>query len=336
MKPLQIGLLVLVGALGGAVIMKYIERPRPVPAAAPAASATPAPAPAQPAPVEPAADPKPSALAQATELAPKPEARHAKPAQRAVTMVAQNFAPPPSQPAVPPPAPVAVQEPTVPPVPATAEVPAPAPTPPPAAPPAPEPVEERAPQPAPSVTLEAGLLLPVRLGQSLSSDHNQAGDTFTATLDAPVSAGGFVIAERGARVEGRVVESQKSSLYFGADHAAYFRRTTGTHPDRVIPEASRESHRGGRRHRGRRGGNRRHHRGDGRRRQRRRHRCWGRRRRGRGRGCRQPCQSCFAANGNQDQLPAKGAGRHHGAIESVISRPEPNQSGAILRRTFRC
>jgi hypothetical protein len=63
--------------------------------------------------------------------------------------------------------------------------------------------------------LEAGLLLPVRLGQSLSSDHNQAGDTFTATLDAPVSAGGFVIAERGARVEGRVVDAQKSGHMSG-------------------------------------------------------------------------------------------------------------------------
>jgi hypothetical protein len=54
------------------------------------------------------------------------------------------------------------------------------------------------------------MTLPVRLGESLSSEHNQAGDTFTATLDAPLAAGGFVIAEKGARVEGRVVEAQKS------------------------------------------------------------------------------------------------------------------------------
>lgn len=60
-------------------------------------------------------------------------------------------------------------------------------------------------------TLKAGMRLTVHLGQSLSSDHNQAGDTFTATLDAPLAADGFVIAERGARVEGRVVEVQKSS-----------------------------------------------------------------------------------------------------------------------------
>ena len=58
--------------------------------------------------------------------------------------------------------------------------------------------------------MQAGTALPVRLGESLSSEHNQAGDTFTATLDAPLTAGGFVIAEKGARVEGRVVEAQKS------------------------------------------------------------------------------------------------------------------------------
>jgi len=76
--------------------------------------------------------------------------------------------------------------------------------------PATESAEQPAPLVAPSVTLQQGLTLPVRLGEALSSEHNQAGDTFTATLDGPVSTGGFVIAEKGARVEGRVVEAQKS------------------------------------------------------------------------------------------------------------------------------
>jgi len=56
----------------------------------------------------------------------------------------------------------------------------------------------------------------VRLGRTFRSEHNQAGDTFTATLDAPLVVDGFVIAERGARVEGRVVEAQKSSHVKGA------------------------------------------------------------------------------------------------------------------------
>ena len=54
------------------------------------------------------------------------------------------------------------------------------------------------------------MTLPVRLGESLSSEHNQAGDTFTASLDAPLIVGGFAIAEKGARVEGRVIEARKS------------------------------------------------------------------------------------------------------------------------------
>jgi hypothetical protein len=58
--------------------------------------------------------------------------------------------------------------------------------------------------------LQTGLTFPVRLGESLSSEHNQAGDTFIAALDAPLSTGGFVIAEKGAKVEGRIVEAQKS------------------------------------------------------------------------------------------------------------------------------
>ena len=117
----------------------------------------------------------------------------------AAATVAQNL--PPAQPA-----PLPVQEPVTPPV-TVESAPAPAPV----ATPAPaESAEPPAPQQAPSVTLQTGMTLPVRLGESLSSEHNQAGDTFTGTLDAPLSAGGFVIAEKGARVEGRVVEAQKS------------------------------------------------------------------------------------------------------------------------------
>jgi hypothetical protein len=124
---------------------------------------------------------------------------HSQPMRRAIpaeTTVAQNApAQPQALPEPPPPAPMQAEPPA-------ASEPAPAP-------PA-EPAEPPAAQPAPSVTLQVGMTLPVRLGESLSSEHNQAGDTFTATLDAPLSASGFVIAEKGARVEGRVVEAQKS------------------------------------------------------------------------------------------------------------------------------
>lgn len=65
---------------------------------------------------------------------------------------------------------------------------------------------------APSVTLTAGSLLFVRLGQTLSSELNALGDSFFATLTQPLVVDGWVIAERGARVEGRVVDMNKSRL----------------------------------------------------------------------------------------------------------------------------
>jgi hypothetical protein len=65
-----------------------------------------------------------------------------------------------------------------------------------------------APQPH-QVTLNAGLLLPVRLVDGLSSERNAPGDAFLATLDKELVVDGFVIAERGARVEGHVVTADR-------------------------------------------------------------------------------------------------------------------------------
>jgi hypothetical protein len=92
-------------------------------------------------------------------------------------------------------------------------------------PPAPKPIENvpaenvslpAQPQPkaearsAPTVILMAGTILAVRLGQTLSSARNRPGDNFSATLTQPLVAGGWVIAERGARVDGRVVDLGQS------------------------------------------------------------------------------------------------------------------------------
>ncbi len=60
-------------------------------------------------------------------------------------------------------------------------------------------------------TLNAGMLIPVRLVDSLSSERNHAGDAFAATLDRELVASGFVIAERGARVEGRVTAADREA-----------------------------------------------------------------------------------------------------------------------------
>jgi hypothetical protein len=57
------------------------------------------------------------------------------------------------------------------------------------------------------VTLAAGTILAVRIGETITARSHQPGDTFMATLDRPLVIDGFIIAERGSRVEGRVVDA---------------------------------------------------------------------------------------------------------------------------------
>ena len=55
----------------------------------------------------------------------------------------------------------------------------------------------------------------MRLVDGLSSERNAPGDAFLATLDRELVADGFVIAERGARVEGRVVTVDRGTKVHG-------------------------------------------------------------------------------------------------------------------------
>lgn len=68
------------------------------------------------------------------------------------------------------------------------------------------------------VTLTPGTLLSVRIGESLSSARNQPGDSFLTTLDRPLVIDGFVIAEKGSKVEGRVVEAEPAGRARGLAH----------------------------------------------------------------------------------------------------------------------
>ena len=65
------------------------------------------------------------------------------------------------------------------------------------------------------VTINAGTQLSVRLAESLSTETIKTGDTFQATLADPVIVNGFVIADKGARVTGRVVESTRAGRVKG-------------------------------------------------------------------------------------------------------------------------
>ncbi len=65
--------------------------------------------------------------------------------------------------------------------------------------------------PAPSqIVIPAGTWIKIRVDQPLSSDRNEAGQNFAATLAQPIVADGFVVARRGQTVEGRVSEAIKA------------------------------------------------------------------------------------------------------------------------------
>src|SRR5436309_424512 len=72
-----------------------------------------------------------------------------------------------------------------------------------------------APPSPPTLTLPAGTWITVRADQPLSSDHNQPGDTFTATLSQPLIANGRVIARRGQTVGGVVATAEKAGRVKG-------------------------------------------------------------------------------------------------------------------------
>ena len=67
-----------------------------------------------------------------------------------------------------------------------------------------------------TVTIPAGTRLTVRVDERLSSDTVQTGDTFRATLDQALVVDGAVIAERGARVEGRVAQADPGGKVRGS------------------------------------------------------------------------------------------------------------------------
>ncbi len=72
----------------------------------------------------------------------------------------------------------------------------------------------------PQLTIKQGTWATIRTNQWLSSDRNQQGDTFTATLEQPLVVDGFVVAPRGATVMGRVTEAKKAGRVEGTSRLA--------------------------------------------------------------------------------------------------------------------
>ena len=213
---------ILLAFAGGLVVasgITYIAMRRPAVTPAPSAAAN------VPAAVE-SAPPSNRAVTSAAqpvrETATPVEERHAPKPSPKITHATHRQTPPPaaSTQTTPAPAPAAAPASSAPPPQETASNTPPRPlNAPPAdalAPPPPETKVEPPPPPKPhTVTIPAGTTFSVRVGETLSTQRSRAGDTFGATLDQPLIIDGFILAERGARAQGRVVESDPAGRVRG-------------------------------------------------------------------------------------------------------------------------
>ena len=68
----------------------------------------------------------------------------------------------------------------------------------------PDPAAETRSRTPQTVTIPAGTTLAVRLRQLIATDRQAEGDPFAATLDQPIVIDGFVIADKGSNVRGKV------------------------------------------------------------------------------------------------------------------------------------
>jgi hypothetical protein len=59
------------------------------------------------------------------------------------------------------------------------------------------------------VTVPKGTSIRATVGQTLASNKSHAGDSFTASVSAPVKVGGKTVIPKGAQVTGRVVTAKK-------------------------------------------------------------------------------------------------------------------------------
>jgi hypothetical protein len=62
----------------------------------------------------------------------------------------------------------------------------------------------------PELTIKPGTFVTIRVNETLSSDRNRAGDSFSGVLMQPLVVDGIVVAERGQTVYGRVAEAEKA------------------------------------------------------------------------------------------------------------------------------
>lgn len=192
---------VLGGLIAGGVVY-FMRRPsaEPVQPAAPVAAAQPQAEPPSQAQQPAVQEPEKPALSQPPASVPQ---------QRAARRPANQAQPTPEPPTQAPPVQVAQAAPQPQP---QSEEHVQAPTPPFAPRPEaqaspilrPDPVMEKRNRTPQTVTIPSGTVLAVRLRQLISTDRQAAGDAFAATLDQPIVIDGFVIADKGSNVRGKI------------------------------------------------------------------------------------------------------------------------------------
>ncbi len=205
MKAVQVGILAALLLCAGLLFKVY----RGQQAAAPPSPVPVASAP-QPAPAQPDAAPPPvvaPAVSQPASSPAEPARRKPSPTrEKSKQKLAENR----------PPELINAQATQTPAAPADAPAAQPAPPTPEALNPPPAAVEAPPPPREPhKVTIPSGTVVTVRLGETISSGKNHPGDSFTATLDQPLIVDGFAIAERGARVQGKIIDAQQAGRVKG-------------------------------------------------------------------------------------------------------------------------
>jgi hypothetical protein len=71
------------------------------------------------------------------------------------------------------------------------------------------------PAPPPPVVIDAGTLLTVTIDQTVSSKTNNKGDSFAASLAAPISVGGVTVLPTGTRAKGTVLQADSAGRVKG-------------------------------------------------------------------------------------------------------------------------
>jgi hypothetical protein len=85
-------------------------------------------------------------------------------------------------------------------------------------------VEMPQPEPPPQqrlVTVPEGSPIVVRLINTLSTNRNRPGDSFEAALEEPLHVDGWLVAPKGSRVEGRILESRPAGRVKGVAELSF-------------------------------------------------------------------------------------------------------------------